>query len=626
MQLLNDQTDSKFFDNDKLIQEAALIQAASGNYPTAYKDRDKEGLLNKIADKTTKEYRDLAMKLTLEAILEKTSSKTEEDLIERYTHARLNIYYMSECLFNLFMITLNCFRYLSSKSLSENMLASQLAADERVTRLKEEHEELRTSMGSFGMSLLQTGEQVEDGEIILSSDAKSANAKNADDDHDNILNRLDLSAKRLSQNKTDATNQPKDGMTARSNVDHVDSGSVSSEANASFFIDEQALLQHERKMHQLEFTVEKNELLINESKIGIKHILNTIHVNSKLLHTLPKSFPPIIGTYHNLSITLRHLIISTLCLRLFHIEKDSDINGCLLWIEEKLVAITEAMALDDSNTGMSQGHEHRVKTFPERQRDLALSVQTMLGLGHPGFDPVTKEPIKPRRSTIYARPTDAAEESFISSGHNVLVQPPDDIDDIFNDDMRRMTHQKDKLAQAEELRRESEMALQKPKNVHKFLDDALASNETKNMLQKAKKMSRQLRGSHKITGGGSGGYGYALENILLSKKLDPNPIRKPYRKDLKIEKDGTLIKPTLVGISEKRLLSLSAGSISLGELSTDSSISAMDVVKVEKKKLRPAIKAGKKSSSATTLSKSRTLDVQQDDDSSGGENEDHSAV
>ena len=292
------------------------------------------------------------------------------------------------------------------------------------------------------------------------------------------------------------------------------------------------------------------------------------------------------------------------------------------------MAITEAMALDDSNTGMSQGHEHRVKTFPERQRDLALTVQNMLSLGLPGVDPVTNEPIKPRRSTIYARPTDAAEESFISSGHNVLVQPPDDIDDIFNDDMKRMSHQKDKHAKVEELKRESELALQKPKNVHKFLDDALASNETKHMLQKAKKMSRQLRGSHKITGGGSGGYGYALENILLSKKLDPNPIRKPYRKDLLVEKDGSLAKPTLVGISgklsnisEKRMMSASAGSMNLAELSTDSSISARDVVKVEKKKPRATVAKTAKKTVIASFGKQRTLESQQDDTSSAGDDD-----
>ena len=54
------------------------------------------------------------------------------------------------------------------------------------------------------------------------------------------------------------------------------------------------------------------------------------------------------------------------------------------------------------------------------------------------------------------------------------------------------------------------------------------------MLKNAKKFSRQLRGTHKITGGGGGGYGFALETILQSNKLDPNPIRKPYRKDAQV--------------------------------------------------------------------------------------------
>jgi hypothetical protein len=57
------------------------------------------------------------------------------------------------------------------------------------------------------------------------------------------------------------------------------------------------------------------------------------------------------------------------------------------------------------------------------------------------------------------------------------VTPAEELDDRFNDDMKRMAYHKDKIAQAEELRRESELALQKPKNVHKFLDDALASRE-----------------------------------------------------------------------------------------------------------------------------------------------------
>ena len=165
---------------------------------------------------------------------------------------------------------------------------------------------------------------------------------------------------------------------------------------------------------------------------------------------------------------------------IYHIERDIDIPICLTWIEEKLVAITEAMALDDSNqlSNLSNTHEHhRAKTFPERQRDLALSVQTMLNLGKPAIDPVTKEEIKPRKATIYVKPTDEAESSFISSSTNVLITPAEDLDDQFNDEMKRMAYMKDKQAQAEEIRRESELALQKPKNVHKFLDDALASDE-----------------------------------------------------------------------------------------------------------------------------------------------------
>jgi hypothetical protein len=70
----------------------------------------------------------------------------------------------------------------------------------------------------------------------------------------------------------------------------------------------------------------------------------------------------------------------------------------LTWIEEKLVAITEAMALDDSNqlqstlaSGATHEQHQRPKTFPERQRDLALSVQAMLSLGKPAVDPLVSE-------------------------------------------------------------------------------------------------------------------------------------------------------------------------------------------------------------------------------------------
>jgi hypothetical protein len=86
LMILHDPSNNKYFDNGRLVQEAALLVsptaggAGSGHHNRYNKDRD---ALLRLTDQSSKEYKDLSMKLILEHILEKTCSRTEEDLLER---------------------------------------------------------------------------------------------------------------------------------------------------------------------------------------------------------------------------------------------------------------------------------------------------------------------------------------------------------------------------------------------------------------------------------------------------------------------------------------------------------------------------------------------------------------
>jgi hypothetical protein len=102
--------------------------------------------------------------------------------------------------------------------------------------------------------------------------------------------------------------------------------------------------------------------VINEAKIGIKHIIDSIALNSKLLAALPKTPIP-------------------------DCEKNSDLGSALIWIEEKVVAITEAMAVNVTKPFTPPGQVHPARGidprlgFADRLQHLAVQVQDLLNLG-----------------------------------------------------------------------------------------------------------------------------------------------------------------------------------------------------------------------------------------------------
>ena len=197
-------------------------------------------------------------------------------------------------------------RYSSSNVLSESLLSSQMAADERVTRLREEYEELHESMGSFGLSLLQSGNTIdsngeyglppvnENEDVKLSPESGSASAAAS-----NKSAMVDSASTRVGTSKRNSFDN---AGTADGAVSTKAAAASDKEGQESIFIDEQTLVEQERRLHQLESAMDKNQLLLNEAKQGIRHILNTVHVNSKLLHSLPKVSLPGIGKFyfHNL--------------------------------------------------------------------------------------------------------------------------------------------------------------------------------------------------------------------------------------------------------------------------------------------------------------------------------------
>jgi hypothetical protein len=57
------------------------------------------------------------------------------------------------------------------------------------------------------------------------------------------------------------------------------------------------------------------------------------------------------------------------------------------------------------------------------------------------------------------------------------VQPAEEIDDIFNDEMKKLILLRDKKAWQDEQASAVATAIAKPRTVHKFLNDALATNQ-----------------------------------------------------------------------------------------------------------------------------------------------------
>lgn len=124
------------------------------------------------------------------------------------------------------------------------------------------------------------------------------------------------------------------------------------------YLDNQ-LFAKEVRMNQLLRKKDHAEQIISDVRTAVGYLINLMVINAKLLYALPKSDPP-------------------------PIKSPDDILSAISWFEDRLTALSEALAMDANKpTGANTADDN--KPLSERQLDLALLVQKMnLDIARPG--------------------------------------------------------------------------------------------------------------------------------------------------------------------------------------------------------------------------------------------------
>lgn len=279
------------------------------------------------------------------------------------------------------------------------------------------------------------------------------------------------------------------GSTVQQEVDITEttnnnSGSGSGGASGAYSQKEldDKLFKTEMKLNSNSRKAEKSILLINEIRTGVQHLVSLLVGNAKILVNLPKSPLPTLAT-------------------------DEDVAPVLSWCEERVLAIQEALVLDTSSAHPAVYDNNKLH---ERQIQLSNLIHQM----------TVKVNNKSRKKKRFKEKRDGGISQGIISAHAedsispraVMVTSKNNEDTIFERKMKSSIEIRDKNAKIYE---EKELSLLRQKgdpakDVAKFLNDSLATHDSKEMLRKANFLSNKKQGRH-------AGYGFALESVLRSK-------------------------------------------------------------------------------------------------------------
>lgn len=460
----------ELFSSDQFIQEAILTLDGKA--------------IKRLSDETSKESQRIVRKLKTEYLLQSTCSRDEDDFIQRIN---------------------------ANETLNASLQNTLQSTDEMCGNIRREVDYLYRELNSLGTVCTKDEESAKESENDLDGLIPSTNSKR------------DFESSVIDSIKDDQVGDH--SLTMQCN-DAADQTNVSN-ANR-----EESLTQKSRQLELVSNQLTRNQKKVMDARTGISHIVNGLHINSSLLCSLPRSTsPPTLAT-------------------------DADISTGLVWIEEKLVAINEAMVIDESSSANMQGKGYiqtigaEEATVAQRQQKLAVQVQRMLKLDNPMVITARNNPMKETHTLSkdtmhddvkklakvgsiteplkqYSKMSNTLQpvsnntqkigdtiteqnKHFITNKNHILMRPPQERDNVFSDEMKKLHLRQDKEGQEEEaLRREREALLNRPRNVHKFIDDALATPESRKLLRQAKRLSRHVKSPKAFSK-----YGITLDALL----------------------------------------------------------------------------------------------------------------
>jgi hypothetical protein len=233
----------------------------------------------------------------------------------------------------------------------------------------------------------------------------------------------------------------------------------------------------EMRLNQTHRQYESSIISINEVRTGVNHLLVLLSCNSKMLQNLPRSVQP-------------------------QIRSTSDIGNCLSWIEERILAVNEAMALDNSKPS-SQIDDS--KPFFERQIDLAVIVQD----DQTNSGRIQRLTPKKKKKRDKNPPGIDMSEAYVSLTDAVVVRALAESDKQYFEKTSKLNHARDKNAENREIQQLLDRKGDVAKGTALFIKEALSTAHSKESLRKANVLTNSKQGPYS-------GFGVVLEDLIES--------------------------------------------------------------------------------------------------------------
>lgn len=251
----------------------------------------------------------------------------------------------------------------------------------------------------------------------------------------------------------------------------------------------------EMRLNQTRRQYESSINSINEVRTGVNHLLVLLACNAKMLQNLPRSIQP-------------------------QIRSTTDIASCLNWVEERILAVNEAMALDNSKPS-SQIDDS--KPFFERQIDLAVIVQDE----QTNSGKIQRLTSKKKKRNKNPPGIDMS-EAYISLSDAVVVRALAESDKQYFEKTSKLIYSRDKYAENREIQQLQDRKGDVAKGTALFIKEALSTAHSKESLRKANVLTNSKQGPYS-------GFGVVLEDLIEStgvpilrsgKEKKPNNVKK----------------------------------------------------------------------------------------------------
>jgi len=377
-------------------------------------------------------------------------------------------------------------RFNQNKKLVDILNNQQMLLDSQLSQLRTEHQELsalRSDMSFVGEEPLKPTEDSDSNDNekpVMAATPKSPVAHTEE-----FMSPTSRKAAAAATEPSGA-NSTTTGSLDEASISNSVNQSMQEDENDDRYIDSK-LFAKEVRLRQLQLLNKNSVYIINEVRTAVEHVTNIIMLNESLLASLPKVAPP-------------------------PLKEDSDIILCLLWCEDRLIAVNEALSME-TNKPSGGNTADDSKTLSQRQNELAtLIMQSASKDAHKRqqgrLRSAEKKPKKQNGglSKIVINSNDAN----LPQPGAVMVTAAAKIDSVYDSKVAKLCAERDKRQDLIESKRMYAEGSEKNNDLQKFLAGGIDQKTTKDLTRKAGQLVNKRRGRQE-------NYGLVLQDLIESK-------------------------------------------------------------------------------------------------------------